>query len=288
MTVADWLRDAATRLLDAGLDLDVGGARLEARVLAGHGLGVERAWLVAHDREPLTPTRRAALDTLLARRLAGEPVAYLLGEREFHGRPFQVGPDVLIPRPETEHLVEAALAAWPAEAVIDALDIGTGSGAIAITLALERPAWRLDAVDLSAAALALARANAEHLGARVDFHVGDLYAPIGDRRFHLIVSNPPYIAEADPHLRRGDPRFEPRQALAAGADGLDVIRRLVADAPARLHAGGRLLIEHGHDQGPAVAALLLAAGFTEVDILPDLAGLDRIATGTRPVMPARL
>ncbi|MDP2430869.1 MAG: peptide chain release factor N(5)-glutamine methyltransferase [Pseudomonadota bacterium] len=272
----------ATRQLAESLALPPREARLEAQVLFAHALGVNRAWLIGHDRDTLTPEQTAAIETLLKRRLAGEPVAYLLGEREFYGRPFRVTPDVLIPRPDTELLVELALERLPQDAHLNVLDIGVGSGVVAISLALERPRCRVTGVDLSAGALRVARANAETLGADVEFLAGDVFDALGGRRFHLIVSNPPYIAAADPHLTRGDLRFEPPQALASGGDGLDLIRRLVSEAPAHLEAGGWLLLEHGWDQAAAVRALLAEAGFGEPFSGRDLAGHERVSGAAFP------
>jgi release factor glutamine methyltransferase len=254
-------------------------ARLETQILFAHALGVNRAWLIGHDRDHLTPAQTDAVVSLLKRRLAGEPVAYLLGEREFYGRPFQVTPDVLIPRPDTELLVELALARLPQDAAWSVLDIGVGSGVVAVTLALERPRCRVTGVDLSAAALQVARGNAAALGAAVEFLESDGHAALDKRRFHLIVSNPPYIAATDPHLAQGDLRFEPPQALASGHDGLDLIRRLVAEAPAHLEAGGWLLLEHGWDQAVAVRDLLRGAGFAAVFSARDLAGHERVSGG---------
>jgi release factor glutamine methyltransferase len=208
----------------------------------------------------------------------GFPVAYLVGSREFFSRPFAVTPDVLIPRPETETLVEAALSRLMPRA--SCLDLGTGSGVIAITLALETKA-AVTATDASAAALAVACGNAASLGAPVEFLEGAWYAPVGGRRFDLIVSNPPYVAANDPHLAQGDLRFEPAAALCDGsADGLDSIRAIVAGAREHLAPGGSLLLEHGHDQGDSVAAILRDAGFLSPLSIPDLAGIPRVAGGT--------
>lgn len=272
----------ASRQLAASLDLPPREARLEAQVLFAHALGVNRAWLIGHDRDVLTPEQTCRVEALLKRRLAGEPVAYLLGEREFYGRPFRVTPDVLIPRPDTELLLELALERLPQNEVRNVLDIGVGSGAVAVSLALERPACRVTGVDVSAAALAVARCNAEALGAEVELLASDGFEALASRRFHLIVSNPPYIAEADPHLAQGDLRFEPRRALASGVDGLDLIRRLVAEAPEHLEAGGWLLIEHGWEQAEAVRARLSRAGFAAVFSARDLAGHERATGGRLP------
>jgi release factor glutamine methyltransferase len=274
--VADCLGDASARIATA-LGLDKREARLEARVLAAHAWHVDHAWLIAHDTDPLTKGQTAAFEALLSRRLAGEPVAYLVGTREFYGRPFQVSPDVLIPRPDTELLVEQALARIPPDQTMDVLDLGTGSGCIAITLALERPHARVTAVDRSAAALAIARHNAGILDARVEFLPSDWFDALAGRRFGLIVSNPPYVPAADPHLARGDVRFEPLRALAAGDDGLDDLRHLIAAARAHLEPGGTLLLEHGHDQAEAVVALLERGGYTHMQSWPDLAGILRVS-----------
>ena len=268
---------AASRQLAAALGLDTRTARLEARVLAAFAWNVTPAWLIAHDTDPLAETQITPFETLLARRLAGEPIAYLVGTREFYGRPFRVSPDVLIPRPDTELLVDLALARIPANQALNVLDLGTGSGCIAITLALERPQARVTAVDRSAAALAIAGHNAGILDARVEFLTSDWFDALTSRRFDLIVSNPPYVPAADPHLTRGDVRFEPLSALAAGDDGLDDLRHLIAAARAHLAPGGTLLLEHGHDQAEAVVALLECGGYTRTLSWSDLAGIRRVS-----------
>lgn len=275
---ADLLQRATQRLTEA-LGLERREARIEARVLCAHALGVDPAWLLAHDLEPLDPARAHAVEALIARRERGEPVAYITGRREFHGRAFQVDADVLIPRPDTELLVETALHLCPADAPLRVLDVGTGSGVVAITLALERPRWQVSALDVSARALARARANAERLGAAVSLVHSDLFAALVDATFDLIVSNPPYIAEDDPHLLKGDLRFEPALALASGADGLDLIERMIAAAPARLADGGRLLMEHGWNQSEAIRARLSAAGYQDIATHLDLAGQPRVTGG---------
>ena len=277
-TVASLLDDAGTRIADTR-GLERREARLEARVLAAHAWQVSHAWLIAHDTDSLTAAEITAFETLLTRRMAGEPIAYLTGTREFYGRPFRVSPDVLIPRPDTELLVELALARIPPGQAMDVLDLGTGSGCIAITLALERPLARLTAVDRSAAALAIARQNAENLGARVELLASDWFAALAGRNFDLVVSNPPYIAAADPHLARGDVCFEPLSALAAGVDGLDDLRRLIADARAHLKPGGTLLLEHGYDQADAVRDLLQERGIRPPRSWADLSGILRVSGG---------
>jgi release factor glutamine methyltransferase len=257
--------------------------RTDAQVIMAHLLGVNRAYLAANPMRVLTETEDARVDTLVARRALGHPVAYLLGMREFYSREFAVSPDVLIPRPETETLVEAALARvarHPREGggPVSALDLGTGSGAIAITLACERSELEVTATDSSEAALALARGNAAAHAARVAFLRGEWYAPVAGRRFDLIVSNPPYVAARDPHLAEGDLRFEPRQALTdESADGLASLRAIVAGAASHLNPGGWLLVEHGYDQAADVAALLAGAGLAQPLSIPDLGGIPRVA-----------
>jgi release factor glutamine methyltransferase len=255
----------------------------EARLFLREILGVTAARIAAYPEDNLTPAQAERFADLLARRESGEPVAYLLGVREFYGRDFKVGPAVLIPRPETELIVDLVRERVPAGAAPAILDLGTGSGALAVTLALELPVASVTAVDFSAAALGVARANAEALGARVRFVESDWFAALdAGERFGVIVSNPPYVADGDPHLAEGDVRFEPASALASGPAGLDDIVRIVAAAPAFLTPGGWLLLEHGYDQAAAVRELLLAGGFVEVASARDLAGIERITLGRRP------
>ncbi len=277
-TVASRLDEATARIASA-LGLKKREARLEARVLAAFAWNVAPAWLIAHDTDLPSEAQTTQFETLLARRLAGEPVAHLTGTREFFGRTFQVSPDVLIPRPDTELLVERALARIPPDQTVDVLDLGTGSGCIALTLALERPLAHVTATDRSAAALAVAQRNASILDAHVEFLNSDWFDGLGGRRFDLIVSNPPYIPAADPHLSRGDVRFEPQTALVAGMDGLDDLRRLIAAAGAHLKPGGTLLLEHGYDQAGAVRDLLRRSGFFHPQSWRDLAGHERVSGG---------
>ncbi len=254
----------------------------EARMFLREVTGCSAAQVAAYPERALSAEQAARYAGLLERRAAGEPVAYLLGEREFYGRSFRVSPAVLIPRPETElivDLVKARVAPGTAPAV---LDLGTGSGALAVTLALEIPAARVTAVDLSPAALEVARANAAALGAQVSFVESDWFAAVGAERFEIIVSNPPYIVDDDPHLAEGDVRFEPRSALASGRSGLDDLTLITAAAPAFLAPGGWLLMEHGYDQAEAVRALLGAAGFVAVESARDLAGIERVSLGQLP------
>ncbi len=259
------------------------GARLDAvdaRVLLRHACGVDEAYLVAHANEVLSATHGAAYAAFVARRAAGEPVAYIVGTREFFSLEFKVTPAVLIPRPETELLVEIALERIGLDSVRSVLDLGTGSGCIAITIAKHRPRARVVAVDRSAAALAVARENSVcHGTSNVELMQSDWFAALGDRRFDLIVANPPYIATDDPHLRSGDLRAEPIDALAAGTDGLDCIRTIVAAAPRHLNYGGTLAFEQGYDQAPRCRELLSAAGLEEVFSRNDIAGIARVSGG---------
>jgi release factor glutamine methyltransferase len=251
----------------------------EARLLLRHVLSRSHAWLEAHGEETISDAEQRHFAELHGRRMAGEPIAYLLGWREFFGRRFEVAPGVLIPRPETELLVETALAKLARRRAPRILELGVGSGCVAVTLALELPDSQVTAVDLSAVALDLARRNARVHHANIEFIQGDWLAAFGREHFDLIVANPPYIAEADPHLAAGDLRFEPKMALASGADGLAALRAIVADAAEKLVDGGWLLLEHGYDQADAVAGLLAADGYLEIEQEQDLAGLMRVCGG---------
>ena len=255
----------------------------EARLLLREILGCTAAQIAAYPERALAAGQAGRFVELLTRRVAGEPVAYLLGEREFYGRRFGVSPAVLIPRPETELVVDLVLARVAPGSAPAILDLGTGSGALAVTLALEIPAAQVTAVDFSPSALIVARANAAALAASVRCVESDWFAALDTAAgFDFIVSNPPYIAENDPHLAQGDVRFEPATALASGPAGLDDLRRITAAAPGFLAAGGWLMMEHGYDQAAAVRALLVAAGFVEVASAQDLAGIERISFGRRP------
>jgi release factor glutamine methyltransferase len=271
----------ARGLLAATADESGGSAApREVELLLSHALGHDRAWLYAHADDPLVAADAVQFHALLLRRATGEPVAYIVGRREFWSLDFAVTPDVLIPRPETELLVELALRRIAQNTQVEIADLGTGSGAIALALAHERPRARVTATDASVAALTVARGNAQRLGfGNVEFAQGDWCAALADRKFDLIVSNPPYIAATDAHLGRGDLRFEPRAALTSGADGLDAIRAIVRAAPAHLQPGGWLLLEHGHDQGAGVRALLEKSGFVEVSTERDLEGRERVSGG---------
>lgn len=252
----------------------------EARLLLGNLLGKSAAWLEAHrDNDVQVAANYAAL---VGRRAAGEPIAYLRGVREFYGRDFTVTPDVLIPRPETELLVDIAKTKVSPGKTARILDLGVGSGCLAITLALELPQTRVTAVDVSPAALDVARTNALRLGARVEFVESDWFTALASQRFDLIVANPPYVAAGDPHLREGDLRFEPADALTDHADGLSALRHIIAQAPPWLAPGGWLFLEHGYDQAVAVREMLDAVGFVDLEQHRDLAGIVRTSGGRRP------
>jgi release factor glutamine methyltransferase len=258
---------------------------LETRVLLAHVLGWSRTQLITRDREPLAPDTVSAYRALHARRVAGEPIAYLVGTREFFGLTLSVSPAVLIPRPETELLVELALDRLTGCKAPRVLDLGTGSGAIALAIAHARPDAKVTALDRSGDALEVARGNARQLGlSRVQFLASDWYAalPADTAPFDVIVSNPPYIVAGDEHLAQGDLRFEPIDALTDHADGLAALRAIVQGAPSRLVAGGWLLCEHGYHQAADVRALCTASGFADVFSERDLAGIERTTGGRRP------
>ena len=269
MHVAAMLRAACARI----------GA-IDAEWLLAHVLGKPRGWLYAHADDAVGTSVRQRFDALVERRAAGEPVAYLTGTRGFWTLDLHVTADTLIPRAETELLVELALARLPADEACQVADLGTGSGAIALAIASERPRARVMAIDASAAALDVARRNAAALGVRtVDFRQGDWCVALGDATFDLVASNPPYLAVDDVHRAQGDLRHEPEAALVSGCDGLDAIRRIVGSVAAHLRPGGWLLLEHGWAQGDAVRALLAGAGFVEVATQRDLEDRDRVTLG---------
>lgn len=254
--------------------------RLEARMLLQHVLTISHSHIIAHGTQLLSNSELASLNQLCQRRLAGEPLAYLLGWREFYGRRFQVSEAVLIPRPETEHLVDAVLAHLPAQGTL--WDLGTGSGAIAVTIACERPDAQIWAADISEEALAVAQANTSALQAQVRFGQGSWYQAQPQPAPHsvdVIVSNPPYIDAQDPHLQQGDLRFEPQQALTDNHNGLSAFETIIAGAKDFLRADGWLLFEHGYDQGEAVRNILSQYKFRKIQTLADLAGLDRVTLG---------
>jgi release factor glutamine methyltransferase len=278
MSIAELLQQAAARLVEVS-----DSPRLDAELLLCRVLGCERSYLFTWpEREP-ERAQSTVFEELLARREQGEPVAHILGRREFWSLELAVSPDTLIPRPETELLVDAALARIPLDAEWQIADLGTGSGAIALAIASERPACNVVAVERGADALAMARANAERLAiGNVEFLAGDWFEPLTGRHFQMIVSNPPYIPADDPHLQQGDVRFEPASALVSGDDGLDDIRHLITKAKNFLVSPGWLLLEHGHDQGRAVITLLQGAGYQRIENHRDLLGNDRLAIGAIP------
>ncbi len=257
--------------------------RLDAELLLAAALKRPRSYLHAWPERVPEPDRAIRFLAWLNQRQAGEPIAYLLGRREFWSLELEVTPDTLIPRPETELLVELALERLPVNRTSALADLGTGSGAIALALAVERPRARIIATDRGPAALTVARRNARRLNiGNIEFREGDWCAPLAGERFDLLVSNPPYIAATDPHWRQGDLRFEPATALVAGEDGLDALRSIVAQAPAYLRVGGWLLLEHGYDQGEAVPNLLRQRGFVDVSDHRDAAHLSRASAGRWP------
>ena len=254
---------------------------LENRILLCHATGLTRVQLITQAERALDDEEAARLNALVRRRLDGEPIAYIVGRREFFGLAFQVSEAVLIPRPDTELIVELALERLPQQGRL--LDMGTGSGAIAVALAHTRPDAVVTALDVSEAALQVAQANAANNGARVRFLQSDWYAALApDEGFDLIASNPPYIAAGDAHLAQGDLRFEPASALTDHADGLSALRTIIAGAAAHLQPGAWLLLEHGYDQAAAVRALLLAQGYAEVQSWRDLGGIERVSGGRAP------
>jgi release factor glutamine methyltransferase len=270
-TVGAALSQARTQGLD----------RLDAQLLLARTVQRPRAWLMAHEDAALSDAQQARFAADCQRRAEGEPLAYLLGEREFHGLMLHITPEVLVPRPDTETLVDWALEllAGPLSAEMEphVADLGTGSGAIALALKHGHPGARVCALDLSAAAVDLARANAATHRLEIEFMVGDWWLPLAGRRFHLVLSNPPYVAQADPHLRAL--RHEPLQALSPGSNGLSALAHIARHAPQHLLPGGWLLLEHGHEQAEAVGRTLGDAGFMSVCTRTDLAGLPRCTGG---------
>ncbi|SFN83564.1 peptide chain release factor N(5)-glutamine methyltransferase [Nitrosospira briensis] len=269
ITILEALRQAG-RVID----------EIDARMLLQYVLSVSHSYLLAHHEQDLAPGQALSFRTLTMRRAHGEPVAYLTGKREFYSLDFAVTPAVLIPRHETELLVDLSLARIPLDLPCKVLDLGTGSGAIALTIARHRPSADIIAVDFSADALKVAGKNAEQLNvSNVRIMEADWFKGLAGEQFNLIVSNPPYVAYGDPHLDQGDLRFEPGIALAAGDEGLDCIQSIIASAPAHLAAGGALLLEHGYDQAETCRQLLGEAGFAGVFSHPDLAGVMRVSGG---------
>lgn len=256
--------------------------RLDALLLLGALLNQPRSWLMIHDEAALTLEQASRFQDWVARRAQNEPLAYLLGEKEFHGLMLEVNEHTLVPRPDTETLVDWALELLKTVALAqpDVVDLGTGSGAIALAIKHRHPTASVDALDLSAQALLTAKSNAQRLGLDIRFHQGDWWAPLKGRRFDLILSNPPYIAAGDPHLAAL--HHEPRQALTPGGDGLSALQTLIEGAPAHLRPGGWLLLEHGFDQSDAVTQALRVAGFDAVECRRDLGGQPRVSGGRWP------
>ena len=274
------LNQASKKLVDV-IGLDPAEASLEVNLLLQHLLKVNRAWVMTHERDVLNADQLQDFRLLLKRRLDGEPIAYILGVREFYGLPLKVTPATLIPRPDTETLVDAALQKTPKGMPWHILDLGTGTGALALAIAKHRSHCKLTAVDASHDAIAVAIQNAQHLNlTNIRFIESNWFSNLVGQRFEVIVSNPPYIAEGDCHLTQGDLRFEPRSALVSGVDGLDDIRRIVQDAPNYLKPNGWLMFEHGYDQAQSVATLLKGNDFSQIDHAQDLAGTLRVTFGS--------
>lgn len=281
MTIEAALQDAHIALTK---HVNSSEAKLEAQLLLQNVLKVNRAWLIAHQNDVLQPNTYATYRALIGRRVNGEPIAYILGVREFYGLSLKVTPATLIPRPDTETVVDAALAKIPLQKNLNICDLGTGPGAIALAIGKHRPQASILALDASQAALDVAIENAENLKIpNVEFVLSDWFSALGQnnhtQKFDLIVSNPPYIEASDPHLNHGDLRFEPISALASGQDGLDDIREIISQTPQHLNPLGWLLLEHGYNQAEKVAALLKQAGFSHVSHVQDLAGINRVTLG---------
>ena len=269
----------------ASTQLKTEASVFEAQLLLQYALGVNRAWLIAHEHDALQPNIQMVFEALLNRRIAGEPMAYIMGSREFYGLDLLVTPDTLIPRPDTETLVDAALAKILDNPNQSILDLGTGTGAIALAVAKHRPKVYVVAVDASAAALEVAKKNAASLAiTNVRLMLSDWFDALAGERFDLIVSNPPYIEQNDVHLTQGDVRFEPISALTSGADGLDDIRHIVADCLIYLKPQGWLLIEHGYNQADLVADLMAEAGLVSIQTIKDFGGNNRVTIAKNPLI----
>ena len=278
------LMQIKTILADATAQLNTNEAALEAQLLLQHVLNVNRAWLISHESDTLQPNNHAGFEVLLKRRLNGEPIAYILGYREFYGLELKVTSYTLIPRSDTETLVEAALAKIAQNQPCQTLDLGTGTGAIALAIAKHRPQAQITALDASQASLDIAIENAQNLNIpNVKFILSDWFSGLKtngeNEKFDVIASNPPYIEASDLHLQQGDLRFEPRSALASGAYGLDAIRHIIKNAPPYLNPHGWLMLEHGYNQASKVAALLKQAGFSDISHAKDLSGIERVTIG---------
>jgi len=275
--------EKALSLAASQLDPVSSSPSLDAEILLSHVMDKHRAHLRAWPQERLTPQQKHTFENLVARRRAGVPIAYIIGRREFWSLEFHVTPDTLIPRPETELVVEHALLRLPAEGTHRVADLGTGSGAIALAVAHERPGCTVIATDNCAAALSIARWNAARLKiTNVEFHRGDWYQPLAGARFHVLCSNPPYVREDDPHLTRGDLPHEPEAALVAGETGVEALQIIISGAQRHLHPGGWLILEHGYDQADEVTHRLRQQGFEDIESHCDIAGQSRVAVGKAP------
>ena len=282
-TVRQVLQDAQLRL--ALQSSDANEARLEAQLLLQAALNIDRAWLISHETDALEANIHAVFEASLLRRLQGEPIAYILGHREFYGLDLRVTSATFIPRPDTETLVEAALEKLSVDKNLSVLDLGTGSGAIALAIAKNRPLSNVIAVDTSVEALEVAQSNAQLLNIpNVKFQASSWFEGLANQRFDLIVSNPPYIEQDDAHLKQGDLRFEPITALASGVDGLDDIRRIIADSLLHLYPQGWLMLEHGYNQAEPVADLMSDSGLLDITTIKDLSGNDRVTLGKNPLI----
>lgn len=283
-TVRTTWAEAQQRLIKT-LSLDANEAKFEAQLLLQNALNVNRAWLLAHESDTLQTSIKANFESILTRRLRGEPIAYIFGSREFFGLNLIVTPDTLIPRPDTETLVETALDKIPADTHYSVLDLGTGTGAVALAIAKHRPEAEVMAIDASSAALDIAKRNASQLAlTQVEFRLSNWFATLDGERFHLIVSNPPYIEQQDIHLTQGDLRFEPMSALASGTDGLDDIREIINNCLLHLHPQGWLMLEHGYNQAHLVADLMAQSGLTDITTIKDLGANDRVTIGKNPLI----
>lgn len=283
-TVRTTWAEAQHRLIKT-LSLEGNEAKFEAQLLLQNVLNVNRAWLLAHESDALQDKIKADFESLLARRLLGEPIAYILGQREFFGLNLIVTPDTLIPRPDTETLVETALDKIPTDTPFTVLDLGTGTGAVALAIAEHRPEAQVTAIDASSGALDIAKRNANQLDlTQVDFRLSNWFSALEGERFNLIVSNPPYIEQHDIHLTQGDLRFEPMSALASGTDGLDYIRQIVDNCLLHLHPQGWLMLEHGYNQAHLVTDLMAQSGLIDITTIKDLGANDRVTIGKNPLI----
>ncbi|MDO9151836.1 MAG: peptide chain release factor N(5)-glutamine methyltransferase [Methylotenera sp.] len=278
-----WI-EAQQRIIEQ-LSLEANEAKFEAQLLLQNALNVNRAWLIAHESDALQDNVKASFESLLARRLLGEPIAYIFGYREFFGLNLIVSPDTLIPRPDTETLVEAALNRIPTDVRYSVLDLGTGTGAVALAIAKHRPEAQVMAIDASSTALDIAKRNATQLAlTNIDLRLSNWFSALEGERFHLIVSNPPYIEQHDTHLTQGDLRFEPISALASGADGLDDIREIIDNCLLHMQPQGWLMLEHGYNQAHLVTDLMAQTGLVAIETIEDFGGNNRVTIGKNPLI----